>query len=470
MFLKNHLVGGDDVRGQLISLGGCKMEDGRTWGHSQDLMSRTFQFSSSYLEVGKLSSLKGFQVTSSHKNRTSSGSSTPRLINAASYDAEPPTSKCLKAIIYGGQSVDSGLTSDEIVVIEGEIDEDISKSNIKVTRYPAYHTHYEEFQIPEGWPDGSHLAQVGQIPNGRSGSGLSLVRKIISSNLLVSIGGHSRPDHDTDFAHPVDNINVVLVPEMRWWRLESSDTFNRSFHSQSVHSEGEILILGGMSMKQGKWAVIHPLTQLIRVRIDEEFNYTETVTNLFSDIHVPYITNFSYCAFNQKIVLSSGFTFPKYCPEEENLFKFQPPLAKRNKLPKLSSNFFIIDLEKNDIRKHPGLQDSGAYNGSVVNVSGKADQMELILTADPKILYYGKSRDPPKCDLQEEFGSCSLPISEKQKTFYQCSTPICGLSIHLMCDKSIRGRGSQPQFCPKCRNLDPVTWKPIPGSNRLRRK
>ena len=38
MFIKNKLVSGTDVRAQLISLGGTRMEDGRTWGMSNTLM------------------------------------------------------------------------------------------------------------------------------------------------------------------------------------------------------------------------------------------------------------------------------------------------------------------------------------------------------------------------------------------------------------------------------------------------
>ena len=112
MFLKNHDSTPDEVSGQLISLGGTRMEDGRTWGYSQDLMSRTFKISDSNIVLDKLTSLKTFQVTSSHKNSTSKGSSTPGLTNAAFCDLEPPTSNIIRAIVYGGQKVDTGLTSD----------------------------------------------------------------------------------------------------------------------------------------------------------------------------------------------------------------------------------------------------------------------------------------------------------------------------------------------------------------------
>ena len=308
MFLKNHIITDTEVSGQLVSLGGTKMEDGRTWGSSQDLMSRTFSISNENIELGNLTSLKSFQVTSSHKNRTCSGSSIPRLTNAASCDLEPPESNTLRVIMYGGQSVDTGLTSDILVKIEGEVTEDIGNASIDVTRYPSAHKHFTQFEVPAGWPDGSHLVQLGEIPEGRTGSRLNLLKKIGSSDLLVSIGGHSKPDYHTDYHHPESSISVLLVPEMRWWKLPNHDCFKRSFHSQTTNSAGNVYIMGGMSMRNGKWATIHSLTEVVCVQIKDDFSYSLTIINIIPEIEdPPYITNFSYCASDNSIFIYSGF-------------------------------------------------------------------------------------------------------------------------------------------------------------------
>ena len=461
---------GKVVTGQLISLGGTKMEDGRTWGHSQDLMSRTFKITDTSIDLDKLTSLKSFQITASHKNRTSSGSTTPRLMNSAACDLEPPESSQVHAILYGGQSVDNGLTSDEIVLIKGTVDEDISVSKIEVTRYPSFHHHYSEFGIPAGWPDGSNLVQVGDVPEGRTGSALTLVRKVGSSFLLASIGGHSKPDFGSDFKHPENSICLLLVPEMRWWKLSNSESLKRSFHSQTSHSDGDILVLGGMSMKNQQWAIIHPLTQLIKISINNDFEYSEVVINLTTEIEdLPFITNFSSCVLGDNIFIFSGFIFPEYNHQEENLYKFQPPIAKRNKLPKFSKTLFKIALQDQKVSISAVLDEGGAYNGSAVGISGKDDPSEVIIHADPKILLYSERiLDAPKCDLQEEFGFCSLSIAEKKRDAYYCATPICELKIHVKCDKSIKGKPGPHQFCPKCRHLDPATWKPAPGASRPR--
>ena len=42
-------------------------------------------------------------------------------------------------------------------MIQGYVEENVSSSEIDVTRYPTEHVHYTEFGVPEGWPDGSHL-------------------------------------------------------------------------------------------------------------------------------------------------------------------------------------------------------------------------------------------------------------------------------------------------------------------------
>ena len=472
MFLKNHQTVNSEVSGQLISIGGTKMEDGRTWSHSQVLFSRGFQVTNSGINLEKLTHLKSFQVTSSHKNKTSSGSSTPRLMNAAFCDLETPESSEIKAVIYGGQSVDSGLTSDEIVIIKGTITKDISKADIDVTRFPAAHTHYTEFRVPANWPDGRDLVQVGEIPEGRTASKLSFLKQIGSSDLLVSVGGHSKPEYSTDIRHPKASLNLLLVPEMRWWKLLPSQVCQRSFHSQVSSNNGsDVIILGGMSMKNGRWAKVHPLNHFTKIHIEEDFSYTEVTFNLTTDVDtsLSFITNFSSWGNENVVFLYSGFVFPKYDQEKENLYKFQPPIAKRNKLPKISCDLFKVDLVDQKVTLCSSLKECGAYNGSIVNISDDRNPPELLIHADPKVLLYSERIiNVAKCDLTVQYGFCSLPVVEKNHDSYICSTPACEVQIHVLCDKSIRTKPSEHPFCPTCRNLDPVTWKPKPGSKRPR--
>ena len=394
------------------------------------------------------------------------------MTNAAFFDLEPPTSNIIRAIVYGGQSVDSGLTSDEVIKIEGVVHENINESSIDVTRYPAKHMHFSEFGVPAGWPDGSNLVQLGEIPTSRTGSRLSLVKKIGSSDLLISIGGHCKENYHKDFYQPQDSINLLLLPEMRWWQLEANENFQRSFHSQTSNSEGEIFLLGGMSMKNGHWAIIHPLTEILKIKIKDDFTYDLTTVAIISDLEVPpFITNFSFCEAEGSIFIFGGFNFPDYSSEEENLYKFQPPIVSRNKLPKFSDYLFKIDLTEGKLKSCSFLQDCGAYNSSLVPITQNGSKSELIIHADPKvILYTERTLENPKCELPEDFGSCSLGIVDKNTDSYICTTPVCNKFIHLKCDKSLRGKVTKNQFCPCCRNLNPENWKPFPGTRRPRRK
>ena len=51
-------------------MGGTRMEDGRTWNMASTLVARTLEIEDDSLELGDLTSLKPFQITASHKNKT----------------------------------------------------------------------------------------------------------------------------------------------------------------------------------------------------------------------------------------------------------------------------------------------------------------------------------------------------------------------------------------------------------------
>ena len=94
------------------------------------------------LDLGQLTTLKSFQITSSHNNKTTLGSVIPLLTNAAAVDLQSSAFDDLEVILYGGQYCDRVVTSDEVITIKGVIEENIYKSQIDVTRYPAKVLHY----------------------------------------------------------------------------------------------------------------------------------------------------------------------------------------------------------------------------------------------------------------------------------------------------------------------------------------
>ena len=458
-FVKNKRVLGSKVSAQILTVGGARMEDGRTWKTASTLMSRTIEIDDEGLNLGELTHLKSLQLTASHKNKTTKGSVLPCLTNSAGVDLSSPVFDSLNIVIYGGQSTDRIVTCDEVITITGELTENLNDCKIDVTKYPSKVMHFEEFRVPKNWSDGSELVQQGNIPSSRTGHSLSKWKLENGFHMLVSTGGHCKPSILQPFYHPEDSINILQVPGMKWRKLEGNEAFERSFHGQSVNSQGELLIVGGKSMVNGKWSKIHPLTSILVIKINEDFSYTGRELKLNSDIQeLNFLTNFSFCAQDDKMFFFSGFKFPKY--EDNNLHQFLPPNTSKDFLPELGVSLYTIDMNSLTISSFEGPADCGSYNGSLVWLRNA----ELVITSDPSIFLFSERRiESPKCELDEKYGFCSLTLAEKRRESYSCSTPSCNKRIHSKCDKSLRGKMKKPSnnLCPACNNIDPVTWKKI---------
>ena len=455
MFLKNAVIVGDNVKGQMVSLGGVRMQDGRTWKTASTLTSRTIDITDDCLDLGQLTTLKSFQITSSHNNKTTLGSVIPLLTNAAAVDLQSSAFDDLEVILYGGQYCDRVVTSNEVITIKGSIEENINNSQIDVTRYPAKVMNYHEFEVPEGWNTGKDQVQKGEIPASRTGHKLDILRRENGSTLLISTGGHCKPSIIKPFFHPEDSINVLQVPSMKWKCLESNSVFKRSFHGQAVNENGELIIIGGKSLVDGRWSKIHSLTEVLIIKFNEDLTYVGRILNINSSIsEMSYLTNFSFSYQDNKLFVFSGFKFPGY--DGTNLHRFLPPNTSRDKLPELGTRLIKIDLINLSASSCEGPSGCGSFNGSITMVNTN----EMIITADPKMYFFSdRALQSPLCDLDQEFGGCTLGVASKERSNYQCSTPVCQKIIHLKCDKTIRGKSKGNKYCPTCAKLDPVTWK-----------
>ena len=120
---------------------------------------------------------------------------------------------------------------------------------------------------------------------------------------------------------------------------------------------------------------------------------------------------------------------------------------------------YQLELDENlvwSVNKCEGPDNCGSFNGSVAILADG----EIIITSDQNIFLYSERMvQIPKCDLPENFGLCSLRSTDKNRNTYDCSTPSCNRTIHVTCDKSIRGKSIGQKLCPTCSNLDPKTWK-----------
>ena len=103
-FVKNRSVVGSKAKAQILTVGGARREDGRTWKTASTIMSRTIEIDNDGLNLGELTHLKSIQLTSSHKNKTTKGSVLPCLTNSAGVDLSSPVFDELDIIIYEGSS------------------------------------------------------------------------------------------------------------------------------------------------------------------------------------------------------------------------------------------------------------------------------------------------------------------------------------------------------------------------------
>ena len=234
-----------------------------------------------------------------------------------------------------------------------------------MTRHPATAVDFEEFKVPEGWSDGKELVQKGDIPTCRTGHTLSKLKSLDDGSvMLVSTGGHSKSKIVEPFSHPSDSINILKLPEMKWMKLNSHDTFKRSFHSQSVRSDGTILIVGGKTMINGHWSRIHSLTEILMIKIEDDFSWSGTEVNTQSEFEeLNFLTDFSYAAHEDKLYFFTGFRFPGY--SRDNLQDFLPPKASRDKLPEFGRNMYQLELDENlvwSVNKCEGPDNCCSFN------------------------------------------------------------------------------------------------------------
>ena len=244
------------------------MAIGHTWQTASCMMSRTVKVNEDGLTLGDLTHLKSFQLTSSHKNRTTKVSVLPNL----------------DIVMYGGQFVDKIITSGEVITIKGTVTENLNDSDIDITRHPVEDMHYAEFQVPDGWNDGSHLVQQGEIPTSRTGHCFTKFKVSDGSIQILCSGDHSKSSIVKPFFHPDYSFNIFKVPQMLWIQLETKDSFKRSFHAQYVNSHGEIIIVGGKTLINSLWSKVHPISAVLIVNINADFSYQVRAITIQTDV------------------------------------------------------------------------------------------------------------------------------------------------------------------------------------------
>ena len=125
--------------------------------------------------------------------------------------------------------------------------------------------------------------------------------------------------------YQVNDSNVFLLqyPQMVWKKLPSIDLLNRNFHG--THIFGNLVyVLGGWRFEDNIATELYPLSEIVRLVISEErevfqvdkINLTE---NLGIELQLPWITGFSVCGSEEKILVYSGNIIKGYRKDKKNL-------------------------------------------------------------------------------------------------------------------------------------------------------
>ena len=310
-FVKGHKSHGEENFAQIVSIGGSRMDEVRTWGHASELFTRSLEWSEQSFEVGDLDRLNSFQVTTT-KKRTSKGSVTLPLHGATFVDFEPESSNIFHILVAHGQNLETFTTNDSIMIMKG----DANLENVTVTKWLPDVFQYREFDIPEGWSDGSEFLQRGKVPSSRTGSKLGILKEPCredSNFVLLSTGGVFNPVPGKKKYLPLDsNVFLLKYPEMRWIELENQELLSRSHHSMHI-AGSTAYIIGGYSWENNKMTKLFPVNQVTRIVFNDDCQLEFIdIVELKVDASItfsPFVTGFSFVYHSDQIILfGAGFS------------------------------------------------------------------------------------------------------------------------------------------------------------------
>ena len=205
----------------VLSIGGTRMQESRTWKTASELFARKLSWSSGNFVFGDLQRLKSFKVTTSNntkKVKKSSGSVTASLFGATVVDLEPEESSNFHLLVAFGEDVDRFCSNSSLFEFKGYILNGEIKCD--VTKWLPEMFVYREFQIPEGWSDGSEYVQQGDVPLARSGAQIGILSQAGQNFTMVCTGGVSKPSPGPARLLPTDsNLFLLKYPGMIWTKL-----------------------------------------------------------------------------------------------------------------------------------------------------------------------------------------------------------------------------------------------------------
>ena len=204
--VKRNFCDGELGGASLLSLGGVRMQESRTWKFANELFCRNVSWSSDKVVVEELLRLKSFQVTTPN-GRTASGSVIPPLSGSSVVDLEPEESDKFHLIIVFGEDVERFTSNECLIEITGSVGD---RLDADATKWLPRKINYSEFTIPEKWSDGSQFVQNGQVPVTRTGAQVRVLKRLDHSATLLCTGGVSKPSPGPTRIIPEDSSIFLL--------------------------------------------------------------------------------------------------------------------------------------------------------------------------------------------------------------------------------------------------------------------
>ena len=388
-FVKNKYCDGHSGRASILTLGGVKMQESRTWKYASELFCRNLSWSSDGVVVENFLRLKSFQVTTTNA-RTATGSVTPPLYGSTFVDLEPEESCKFHLIIVFGEDVERFTSNNFIIEVKGSVGDRI---NADVTKWLPKKIVYSEFKVPEQWSDGSQFVQSGDVPVTRSGAQIGVLHQTDISSTILCTGGVSKPTPGPYRTHPEDsNIFLLEYPGMTWKLLPRHELLRRSHHSMYL-SGNVAYIFGGYSWSDNKAKKLFPVTEVTRIIFDDDHQVQMVdIIELNSPVQTsffPFITGFSCSGVHKTVYLHGGIEFRGYNSDKENLHSCLPPETPRNKVPDPTSKLVKINLMEKSFIVYEGPVDASSHNSSIQILSSW--EPIVLMSCDPHLYVYRPS-------------------------------------------------------------------------------
>ena len=386
-FIKRKVCEGESGRASILTLGGVRMQESRTWKYASELFCRNLSWSSEGVVFEDLQRLKSFQVTTT-KSRTATGSVTPPLFGSKFVDLEPEESDRFHLIIVFGEDVERFASNSLLIEVKGSVGDKIEAD---VTRWLPKKMDYSEFTVPEQWSDGSQFVQTGQVPVTRTGAQIGVLNQADLSATILCTGGVSKPSPGPIRINPEDtNIFLLKYPGMTWKMLPSHELLQRSHHSMHI-SGNSAFIIGGYSWSGNKARKLFPITEVTRIIFGDDLTVQLVDTiQLSSPATVPsfspFLTGFAFSGLDKTVYLHGGIQFPDYKSDEENFHSFLPPEKPRNKLPDPTSLLVKMNLMEKSFIVYEGPAEAASHNSSLQILNSW--EPIILMSCDPHIFVY----------------------------------------------------------------------------------